>query len=359
MKSGELKKRKEARVKNEADLKQAIEAGLPSLIFSFFLLFLALFSLSDNKEAIEKFQRRVVHVGKQDNHDCKRLLRLLGVPIVEVCTIVALSMCLLIAFFLCLHCRTISQSLGEAEAQCAAMCRAGIVYATATEDMDALTFGSPVLVRHMTFSEARKMNILEFKLDAVLEELKLSKEQVGSIQLEPHDFSFSFCWVGVWMSSLLKFAFFVDVIIRRLSVGLVVRRRCLSFADMRILKRCSHALIRSRLASLSLLLFSLFAACCVCTLPIVFSWIGETPIMMESFSFCALKKVSRQRNSHVFHSLSLSDFCVILFLWSPFASGFNPDRVRKIEALFVSSLGESSLLGAHHVSFLCFRWKAH
>ena len=29
----------------------------------------------------------------------------------------------------------------EAEAQCAAICKAGKAYATATEDMDALTFG--------------------------------------------------------------------------------------------------------------------------------------------------------------------------------------------------------------------------
>ena len=43
----------------------------------------------------------------------------------------------------------------EAEAQCAALVKAGKVYATGTEDMDALTFGSSVLLRHLTFSEAR------------------------------------------------------------------------------------------------------------------------------------------------------------------------------------------------------------
>jgi flap endonuclease-1 len=66
---------------------------------------------------------------------------------------------------------------GEAEAQCAAMCKAGLVYAVATEDMDALTFGAPVLVRHMTFSEARKEPIIEFTLKTVLEELGLSQEE--------------------------------------------------------------------------------------------------------------------------------------------------------------------------------------
>eukprot|EP00958_Prasinococcus_capsulatus_P013426 scaffold1385_cov403-Prasinococcus_capsulatus_cf.AAC.2 len=36
----------------------------------------------------------------------------------------------------------------EAEAECAALCAAGKVYAAATEDMDTLTFGSPLLARY-------------------------------------------------------------------------------------------------------------------------------------------------------------------------------------------------------------------
>ena len=66
----------------------------------------------------------------------------------------------------------------EAEAQCAALVKAGKVYATGTEDMDALTFGSNILLRHLTFSEARKMPIKEFYLDRVLNELGLSQEEV-------------------------------------------------------------------------------------------------------------------------------------------------------------------------------------
>lgn len=58
------------------------------------------------------------------------------------------------------------------------MVKAGKVYATATEDMDALTFGSPVLLRHMTFSEARKMPIQEFQLDTVLESMEMTKSEV-------------------------------------------------------------------------------------------------------------------------------------------------------------------------------------
>ena len=57
--------------------------------------------------------------------------------------------------------------------------KAGKVYGTATEDMDALTFGSNVLLRHMTFSEARKMPIKEFHLDNVLQEAGLTQQEVG------------------------------------------------------------------------------------------------------------------------------------------------------------------------------------
>lgn len=57
------------------------------------------------------------------------------------------------------------------------MVRNGAVFATGTEDMDALTFGCSVLVRHLTVSEARKMPIREFRLERVLSEMELSMEQ--------------------------------------------------------------------------------------------------------------------------------------------------------------------------------------
>lgn len=48
-----------------------------------------------------------------------------------------------------------TQAPCEAEAQCAALVKSGKVFATGTEDMDSLTFGSSVVLRHLTFSEAR------------------------------------------------------------------------------------------------------------------------------------------------------------------------------------------------------------
>lgn len=43
--------------------------------------------------------------------------------------------------------------------------------------MDTLTFNSPILLRHLTFSEARKMNISEIHLDKALAGLELTMDQ--------------------------------------------------------------------------------------------------------------------------------------------------------------------------------------
>lgn len=131
MKSGELAKRKEKREEAQKGLAQAEETG--------------------DAESMEKFSRRLVKVTPEHNNECKKLLKLMGIPYIE-------APC-------------------EAEAQCAALVKSGKVYATGTEDMDALTFGSNVLLRHLTFSEARKMPIREFYLDRVLTELELSHDE--------------------------------------------------------------------------------------------------------------------------------------------------------------------------------------
>lgn len=131
MKSGELEKRTQRRKETEASLAQAKEKG--------------------DAEEVDKFTRRMVKVTSQHNEDCKELLKLMGVPFV--------------------------QAPCEAEAQCAAMCKAGKVFATGTEDMDALTFGTPVLLRHLSYSEARKMPIREVSLPEVLRGLEFTMDQ--------------------------------------------------------------------------------------------------------------------------------------------------------------------------------------
>jgi len=62
----------------------------------------------------------------------------------------------------------------EAEAECAALCKSGKVYATATEDMDALTFGTKVLLRGFN---SKKEPIIEINYDDMLKELGLTHEE--------------------------------------------------------------------------------------------------------------------------------------------------------------------------------------
>ena len=64
--------------------------------------------------------QRTVSVTKEMTADAKRLIELMGIPMIE--------------------------SPGEAEAQCSRLAKVGKAYATMTEDMDALTFGTPFLV---------------------------------------------------------------------------------------------------------------------------------------------------------------------------------------------------------------------
>lgn len=51
--------------------------------------------------------------------------------------------------------------------------------------MDTLTFHAPVLLRHLTFSEARKTPISEINLDRALEGLEMTMSQVRS-PADPH-----------------------------------------------------------------------------------------------------------------------------------------------------------------------------
>ncbi|PHH90945.1 hypothetical protein CDD83_2152 [Cordyceps sp. RAO-2017] len=131
LKSGELAKRSQRKREAAEGLEEARETG--------------------TAEEVEKFARRTVRVTREHNDECRRLLRLMGVPYIVAPT--------------------------EAEAQCAALARAGKVYAAASEDMDTLCFDAPVLLRHLTFSEQRKEPIQEIRLDKVLEGLNMDRKQ--------------------------------------------------------------------------------------------------------------------------------------------------------------------------------------
>lgn len=53
------------------------------------------------------------------------------------------------------------------------------MYAAGSEDMDTLTFHTPILLRHLTFSEAKKMPISEINLDEALKGLGMNMDQVS------------------------------------------------------------------------------------------------------------------------------------------------------------------------------------
>lgn len=99
-------------------------------------------------EKVLKYANMSVKVTPQMTADAKELVRLLGLPLVE--------------------------APSEAEAQCSVMARSGKVYAVATEDMDCLTFGCPILLRDFTNKDDP---VIEIKLEAVLKGLNLTMDQ--------------------------------------------------------------------------------------------------------------------------------------------------------------------------------------
>jgi|TARA_B100001142_G_scaffold322143_2_gene369947 flap endonuclease-1 len=131
MKGGELAKRKDKRDEAEAALAKAKEAG--------------------DQEEIEKMSKRTVRVTRQQSQEVMQLARLMGLPVFE-------APC-------------------EAEASCAALCKAGLVYAAASEDMDTLCFACPKLARNLMSPASQGKPILEFDYEKILTELDMTWEQ--------------------------------------------------------------------------------------------------------------------------------------------------------------------------------------
>jgi len=134
MKSGELAKRKERQKQAQEELEKLQQEGSGA-----------------SAEDIERQQKRLVRASREQSEEVKKLLQLMVVPVVD-------APC-------------------EAEATCAVLAKAGLVYGTGTEDADALTFGTPFLIRHLNVSEARKQPIVEVNLERALEGLKLDMSQ--------------------------------------------------------------------------------------------------------------------------------------------------------------------------------------
>lgn len=131
MKTEELKKRLEKRQKAEKLHEIAKE-------------------LEDKKE-MEKQDKRTTKVTETHVAECQKLLKLMGIPFVT--------------------------AVSESEAFCSFLCKKGYVDGVATEDMDALCFGTPILLRNMNAAKSKKLDIDEYNLKMVLKELDLSMDQ--------------------------------------------------------------------------------------------------------------------------------------------------------------------------------------
>lgn len=98
------------------------------------------------EEEIYKLSKQVTYVTNIHRQECKYLLKLLGIPVVE--------------------------SIGEAETTCASLQKRGIVDYTFTEDTDALTFGAPKVLK-----AAPKMErVIEINLGVILEKMEIDMD---------------------------------------------------------------------------------------------------------------------------------------------------------------------------------------
>jgi flap endonuclease-1 len=66
----------------------------------------------------------------------------------------------------------------ESEAQCSVYCRNKVMFATATEDMDALACGSPIMIRGISSPLSKTGGMVkEIKLDKVLQEMGFTMDE--------------------------------------------------------------------------------------------------------------------------------------------------------------------------------------
>lgn len=130
LKGGELEKRLLRKEEAERKIEEAKESG--------------------SAEDMLKYEKRQVKVSREHNDEAKKLLDLMGIPYIN-------APC-------------------EAEAQCAELARGGRVFAAASEDMDTLCYSPPYLLRHLTFSEAKKIPIDQIDCNLAIEGLEMDKK---------------------------------------------------------------------------------------------------------------------------------------------------------------------------------------
>ncbi len=98
---------------------------------------------------MNKYAKQAIRLSKEMIEESKELVRLMGFPVVE--------------------------APGEGEAQLAVMCASNAIYASASQDFDALLFGSPRLVRNMTITGKRKVPGKDIYIDIKPELIELEE----------------------------------------------------------------------------------------------------------------------------------------------------------------------------------------
>ena len=123
-----LKKRKEIKENAEKEKSEAKDEG-------------------DMEKAL-KFANQTIRIDKKMVEDAKKLIKLLGIPVIE--------------------------APSEAEATCSIMAKDKICYCACTEDMDTLCFGCPILIRDLSNKDD---NVIQIELDLVLKGLNLNMDE--------------------------------------------------------------------------------------------------------------------------------------------------------------------------------------
>ncbi|KAL7719620.1 Flap endonuclease 1 [Entamoeba marina] len=94
--------------------------------------------------------RMATQITKEQSNEVKKLLELMGVPCIE-------ASC-------------------EAEGTCAELVKKGKCYGIATEDMDALTLGSKIVIRNLTCGNSYMNTVMEYDLGCVLQEMDFTMD---------------------------------------------------------------------------------------------------------------------------------------------------------------------------------------
>ncbi|MBI5228944.1 flap endonuclease-1 [Candidatus Micrarchaeota archaeon] len=101
------------------------------------------------EEEMMKYAQRTAKLSEEQVAESKELLGYMGAPWI--------------------------QAKSEGEAQCAYMCKKGLVNAAASQDFDSLLFGAPKLIRNLTVAGRRKLPKREMYVEVLPEEYDLQE----------------------------------------------------------------------------------------------------------------------------------------------------------------------------------------